>query len=99
MISYASECHYYHAVGTIRPNHAGYLNKDGSQKNYDHSNLGGVNSNYQFPEHTTYDDFLNNAEYRDYNSCKPTYGGANHRKHDNHYHMIGLKALKMLLIF
>ena len=79
-------CHYYHAVGTIRPNHAGYLNKDGSQKNYDHSNLDGVNSNYQFPEHATYDDFPNNAEYCDYNSCKPTYGGANHRKYDNHHH-------------
>ena len=25
-------------------------------------------------------------EYRDYNSCKPTYGGANHRKYDNHHH-------------
>ena len=30
--------------------------------------------------------FSNNAEYRDYNSCKPTYGGANHRKYDNHHH-------------
>ena len=35
---------------------------------------------------TTYDDFPNNAEYRGYNSCKPTYGGANHRKYDNHHH-------------
>ena len=49
---------------TIRLNHAGYLNRDGSQKNYGHSNLGAVNSNYQYHENAN-DDFPNNAKYHD----------------------------------
>ena len=78
-------CHYYHAVGTIRPNHAGYLNRDGSQNNYGHSNLEGVNSNYQYPENAN-DDFPNNAEYHDgyLNKDEPhrTYEQSN-RQHAN----------------
>ena len=78
-------CHYYHAVGTIRPNHAGYLNRDGSQNNYGHSNLEGMNSNYQYPENAN-DDFPNNAEYHDgyLNKDEPhrTYEQSN-RQHAN----------------
>ena len=61
------------------------INRDGSQNTYSHSNLEGVNSNYQYPENANYD-FPNNAEYHDgyLNKDEPhrTYEQSN-RQHAN----------------